>query len=218
MIFDAFAISFKIVITSLTISLIISFLAVRLLVEKDIRGKKILETLMLFPMFLPPSAVGYIILIVIGREGFIGKVIHNYFGVNIIFTWIAGVIAAVIVSMPIMYQSIKISILSVNKELREAARVMGATEFQIFYKITLPLSIKGILTGILLSFARSFGEFGATILVAGNIPGKTQTVPMAMYYAIENNNDTQAKTILVFILLISMILIFFYNIVLKKFV
>ena len=218
MIFNAFTISFKIVTISLIISLIISFLAVRFLVEKDIKGKKILETLMLFPMFLPPSAVGYIILIVVGREGFIGKFLYSNFGVSVIFTWIAGVIVAVIVSIPIMYQSIKSSMLSVNKELKEAAKVMGATEFQIFCKISIPLSIKGILTGVLLSFARSFGEFGATILVTGNIPGKTQTVPMAMYYAIENNNDIEAKSILFLILIISMILIFFYNMVLKRFV
>ncbi len=216
MIFDAFYISFKVVSISLVLTLFLSLILIYLTVEKNIKFKKFIETLILFPMFLPPSAVGLIILLVLGKNGFIGQYLNKWFDINIIFTISAAVIAAIVVSIPIMYQNIKTSVISIDKELRESAKVMGATDLQIFTKIIIPLSKKGILSGLLLSFARAFGEFGATILVAGNIPQKTQTVPTAIYYAIENNDEQSAKTILMIIVIISILSVYIHNYILKK--
>lgn len=218
MILNAFYISFKVVVVSVIISLIVTLIAINILIEKNVKGKNLIETIMIFPMFLPPSAVGYLVLIALGRRGFLGSMLYENFNISIIFTWFAAVIVGVIVSLPVMYQSIKTSILSIDEDIKNAAREMGASEFQVFRKISLPLCRKGILTGLILSIARVFGEFGATILVAGNIPGETQTVPMAMYYAIENNDVLASKTILIIIVIISIVLTCLYNKILKRIV
>lgn len=216
MMLSAFVISFKVVIVSVIISLILSVIGAYFLVERGIKGKSFIETIMIFPMFLPPSAVGYLILIVLGKRGFIGEILSNNFDLTIIFTWFAAVVAGIIVSLPVMYQSIKAPLLGINEDIKNAGREMGASNIQVFKKISLPLCKKGILTGLILSIARVFGEFGATILVAGNIPGETQTVPMAMYYAIENNDEITAKTILIIIVIISVVLTISYNRILKR--
>ena len=218
MILNAFYISFKVVVVSVIISLIVTLIAINILIEKKVKGKNLIETIMIFPMFLPPSAVGYLVLIVLGRRGFLGSMLYENFDISIIFTWFAAVVVGVIVSLPVMYQSIKTSLLSIDEDIKNAAREMGASEFQVFRKISLPLCRKGILTGLILSIARVFGEFGATILVAGNIPGETQTVPMAMYYAIENNDVLASKTILIIIVIISIVLTCLYNKILKRIV
>lgn len=216
MILSPFLISFKVVVVSVCISLIISIIGCYFLVEKGMKGKGIIESIILFPMFLPPSAIGYLILIALGKRGFIGKFLLENFDITIIFTWIAAVVSGVVVSLPVMYQSIKTPLLGVSEDIKNAAREMGAKNRQVFRMISLPLCKKGILTGLILSIARVFGEFGATILVAGNIPGKTQTVPMAIYYAIENNDEILAKTILIIIVIISVVLTMSYNKILKK--
>ena len=138
-------------------------------------------------------------------------ILEKYFNVRIIFTIQASIIASVIVTLPLMYQSIKTSIFSIEEDIISAGKLDGANDFQIFTKIILPLCKKGIYSGLLLSFARSLGEFGATILVAGNIPGKTQTLPMAMYNAIEASQSESAIIILFVILSISIFLITIYH-------
>lgn len=216
MIIDAVYTSIKVVLISLIITLGISIVAIKILTRKTTKFKKIIETFIILPMFIPPSAIGYLILIICGKNGPIGKILNENFNTSIIFTLSAAVIAAVIVTLPIMYQSIKVAVLSVDEDVKDAARAGGASEFQVFTKITLPLSRRGILTGILLSFARAFGEFGATILVAGNIPGKTQTLPMSMYYAIENNNNKEAVTILIIVFIIAVFLMSLYSYLINK--
>lgn len=216
MIIDAVYTSIKVVLISLIITLGISIVAIKILTRKTTKFKKIIETLIILPMFIPPSAIGYLILIICGKNGPIGKILNENFNTSIIFTLSAAVIAAVIVTLPIMYQSIKVAVLSVDEDVKDAARAGGASEFKVFTKITLPLSRRGILTGILLSFSRAFGEFGATILVAGNIPGKTQTLPMSMYYAIENNNNKEAVTILIIVFIIAVFLMSLYSYLINK--
>ena len=166
-------------------------------------------------MFIPPSAIGYIILISLGKNSFIGIILEKYFNIRIIFTIQACIIASVIVTLPLMYQSIKTAIYSIDEDIISAGKLDGASDFNIFIKIILPLCKKGIYSGILLSFARSIGEFGATILVAGNIPGKTQTLPMAMYNSIEANQSETTIIILFVILSISIFLIIIYHILNK---
>ena len=175
------------------------------------KNKSIMDILILLPMFIPPSAIGYIILITLGKNSFIGVILEKYFNIRIIFTIQACIIASVIVTLPLMYQSIKTSIFAIDQDIINASKLDGASDFKIFTKIILPLCKNGIYSGILLSFARSLGEFGATILVAGNIPGKTQTLPMAMYNAIEANQTKTTIIILFVILSISILLIIIYH-------
>ena len=178
---------------------------------KKNKKKSIMDILILLPMFIPPSAIGYIILITLGKNSFIGVILEKYFNIRIIFTIQACIIASVIVTLPLMYQSIKTSIFAIDQDIINASKLDGASDFKIFTKIILPLCKNGIYSGILLSFARSLGEFGATILVAGNIPGKTQTLPMAMYNAIEANQTKTTIIILFVILSISILLIIIYH-------
>ena len=211
MVVDATLISIKVVLIAVITTFILTLIAVwgiGLNKHKSIRS---LDFIFLLPLFIPPSAIGYLILIILGKNGWIGRFLNQNFNLSIIFTLSAAVIAGIMVSIPIMYQSIKSAITSVDEDIINAARVFGASEWVIWLKIILPLSINGILNGILLSFARAFGEFGATILVAGNIPGKTQTLPMAMYYAIENNNTEMATQILSIILIVAIFLMSLYK-------
>ena len=211
MVVDATLISIKVVLIAVITTFILALIAVwgiGLNKHKSIRS---LDFIFLLPLFIPPSAIGYLILIILGKNGWIGRFLNRNFNLSIIFTLSAAVIAGIMVSIPIMYQSIKSAITSVDEDIINAARVFGASEWVIWLKIILPLSINGILNGILLSFARAFGEFGATILVAGNIPRKTQTLPMAMYYAIENNNTEMATQILLIILIVAIFLMSLYK-------
>lgn len=216
MILEAFLISLKVVFVSVLLSCILGILLGYLMVEKNFKLKNIVETIIIFPMFLPPSAVGYLILLILGKKGVIGELLYNNFDMSIIFTWIGAVVVGIVVSIPIMYQSLKASLIDVNEDVKNAAREMGATDFKLYRLISLPLSKKGLYTGIVLSIARVFGEFGATILVAGNIQGKTQTIPMAMYYAIENGDSGVANSILIIIVVISVVLTFSYNKIIKR--
>ena len=203
--------SIKVSLISVLITFFISITFIYFNSYKKDKKKSIMDILILLPMFVPPSAIGYIILITLGKNSFIGVILEKYFNIRIIFTIQACIIASVIVTLPLMYQSIKTSIFAIDQDIINASKLDGASDFKIFTKIILPLCKNGIYSGILLSFARSLGEFGATILVAGNIPGKTQTLPMAMYNAIEANQTKTTIIILFVILSISILLIIIYH-------
>ena len=203
--------SIKVSLISVLITYFISITFIYFNSYKKNKKKSIMDILILLPMFVPPSAIGYIILITLGKNSFIGVILEKYFNIRIIFTIQACIIASVIVTLPLMYQSIKTSIFAIDQDIINASKLDGASDFKIFTKIILPLCKNGIYSGILLSFARSLGEFGATILVAGNIPGKTQTLPMAMYNAIEANQTKTTIIILFVILSISILLIIIYH-------
>ena len=203
--------SIKVSLISVLITFFISITFIYFNSYKKNKKKSIMDILILLPMFIPPSAIGYIILITLGKNSFIGVILEKYFNIRIIFTIQACIIASVIVTLPLMYQSIKTSTFAIDQDIINASKLDGASDFKIFTKIILPLCKNGIYSGILLSFARSLGEFGATILVAGNIPGKTQTLPMAMYNAIEANQTKTTIIILFVILSISILLIIIYH-------
>lgn len=203
--------SIKVSLISVLITFFISISFIYFNSYKKNKKKSIMDILILLPMFIPPSAIGYIILITLGKNSFIGVILEKYFNIRIIFAIQACIIASVIVTLPLMYQSIKTSIFAIDQDIINASKLDGASDFKIFTKIILPLCKNGIYSGILLSFARSLGEFGATILVAGNIPGKTQTLPMAMYNAIEANQTKTTIIILFVILSISILLIIIYH-------
>ena len=214
-IIDSTIISIKVSLIAVLITFLIAISFVYFNNYKKNRKKNIIDILILLPMFIPPSAIGYIILISLGKNSFIGIILEKYFNIRIIFTIQACIIASVIVTLPLMYQSIKTAIYSIDEDIISAGKLDGASDFDIFIKIILPLCKNGIYSGILLSFARSIGEFGATILVAGNIPGKTQTLPMAMYNSIEANQSETTIIILFVILSISIFLIIIYHILNK---
>ena len=216
MILDGIIVSLKVVTIAVLITFLIALFAAKFIDTRKNKLGKILEFLIILPMFIPPSAIGYLILLTLGRNSFLGNILEEVFDISIIFTITAAIIAAVVVTIPIMYQSIKNGIKSIDKDIVSAAKVDGAGDFEIFVKIIIPLASRGIISGILLSFARAFGEFGATILVAGNIPGKTQTLPMALYYTMETNNTDEAMKILIIILAIGTFLMSTYSYISSK--
>ncbi|MCI0433249.1 MAG: molybdate ABC transporter permease subunit [Gemmatimonadetes bacterium] len=164
----------------------------RLLARQRFFGKAFVETAVLLPLVLPPSVIGYYLLVGMGDRGAV-----SWLGIDLLFTWPAAAIASAVVGLPLMVQASKAAIASVNPSLEDAARVMGAGEAEVFFRITLPLARRGILAGLVLAAARAFGEFGATLMVAGSIPGRTQTVPLAIYDAVQAGRTTDANALLI---------------------
>ncbi|CAH7464257.1 molybdate ABC transporter membrane subunit [Vibrio chagasii] len=156
-----------------------------LLAKKRFVGKSILESIVHLPLVLPPVVIGYLLLVMMGRQGIIGSWLNEVFGIVFSFSWKGAALACVVVALPLMVRSIRLSLETVDSKLEEAAATLGASPVRVFFTITLPLMIPGIITGTMLSFARSLGEFGATISFVSNIPGETQTIPLAMYTFIE---------------------------------
>ncbi|KGX85124.1 molybdate ABC transporter permease subunit [Pontibacillus litoralis] len=156
------------------------------------KGKMIIETIVMLPIVLPPSVIGFMLIVLFGTNSSIGQLITFVFGQSILFTWWAAVIAAGVVAFPLMYNSAKLGFQQVDQQVEEAARVDGATEKRVFLYVTLPLAKHALFTGGILSLARAFGEFGATLMFAGNIPGKTQTIPTAIYVAMDSGDMSLA--------------------------
>lgn len=177
--------------------------------RRSFRGKLLLETVFMLPLVLPPTVVGFLLLIILGRRSFIGHFIEWLFAAPIIFSWWAAVVASVVVSFPLVYQTMKVGFSSIDRDLEDAGRSIGANEWQVFRYITLPLTFRSILAAFILGFARGLGEFGATLMIAGNIPGRTQTVPTAIYVAVDSGNAAMAWAWTGSIILISFILLLF---------
>ncbi|KAB0300643.1 molybdate ABC transporter permease subunit [Vibrio fortis] len=156
-----------------------------LLAKKQFIGKGLVESLVHLPLVLPPVVIGYLLLVMMGRQGLIGSWLNDVFGVVFSFSWKGASLACIVVALPLMVRSIRLSLETVDSKLEEAAATLGASPTKVFFTITLPLMVPGIITGTMLSFARSLGEFGATISFVSNIPGETQTIPLAMYTFIE---------------------------------
>ncbi|MBC7445283.1 MAG: molybdate ABC transporter permease subunit [Polaromonas sp.] len=158
-------------------------------------GRDLLDTLLTLPMVMPPTVLGYYLLVLLGRRSWLGGWLHDSFGINLIFTWQAAVIAASIVAFPLVFKPARAAFEAVDGQLEQAARVLGTGEAGIFFRVTLPLAWRGILAGILLAFARALGEFGATLMVAGSIAGQTQTLSIAVYEAVQAGQDDVANTL-----------------------
>lgn len=156
-------------------------------------GRNVLDTLLTLPMVLPPTVLGYYLLILLGRRSPLGAWLLDVFGLNLIFTWQGAVIAAATVAFPLVFKPARAAFESVDGQLEQAASVLGVNNVAIFFRVTLPLAWRGILAGVLLAFARALGEFGATLMVAGSIPGKTQTLSVAVYEAVQAGQDDLAN-------------------------
>lgn len=156
-----------------------------ILAKKQFFGKQLLDSVIHLPLILPPVVIGYLLLVVMGRQGVIGAFLADTFGISFSFSWRGAALASAVVALPLMVRAIRLSLENVDIKLEQAARTLGASSMRVFFTITLPLTLPGIVTGTMLSFARSLGEFGATITFVSNIPGETQTLPLAMYSFIE---------------------------------
>jgi molybdate transport system permease protein len=159
-------------------------------------GKPLIETLVALPLVMPPVATGLILLRLLGRRGVIGGFLHNQLNFDIVFTWRGVVVAMAVMSWPLLVRTSRVAFEGVNPRLEQIGRTLGATETRVFFTITLPLAARGIMGGILLAFARALGEFGATILVAGNIPGRTSTLSLAIYQLVQLGHDEDALRLL----------------------
>ena len=179
------------------------------------RYESLIDTMLTLPLVLPPTVVGFFILITIGKNGPVGMILKTI-DINLIFTWTATVISAVIVSFPIMYRSLKSSFEQIDNNMIFAAKTLGLSEKEIFMKVMLPISYPGIIGAVILSFARAIGEFGATLMIAGNIPGKTQTMPIAIFFAVESGDMNKAMIWVMIIIGISSIVITISNFISKS--
>jgi molybdate transport system permease protein len=211
MIWPALRLSFMVVsLATLVISVAGTALGF-LFAKRTFRGKDLLDAVLTMPMVLPPTVTGYYLILLLGRRGWLGKPLYLLTGWSVTFTWIAAVIATTVVALPLMVKSARAAIESVNPDYEIASRLMGKSELETFFRITLPLASRGILAGIVLSFARAFGEFGATLMLAGNIPGKTQTMPLAIYEAVVAGEDAEAKWMALILTGISISVVYITN-------
>lgn len=204
-------------ITALLASAINFFLGIALayIVMNMKRGRALVDGLLTLSMVLPPTVVGFFLLIMLGKNSIFGKILAN-FGLNIIFTPLAAVISATVVSLPIMYRTSLGAFEQVDEDILLAARTLGISKTRIFWRLLVPLSIPGLLSGLILTFARALGEFGATIMIAGNIPGKTQTMSTAIYSAVQAGNRALAFKWSITIVLISFASMITVNYLSKK--
>ncbi len=170
---------------NLPIALAVSWLVAK----RRVRGAFLLDVLISLPLAIPPVAVGFFLLLMLGREGPIGAVLHDVFGFDFVFTWLAAALASAVVSFPLMARSIMVAMGAVDERLEMSARSLGAGPLRVVLTVTIPLAYRGILAGVLLGFVRAISEFGATIVVAGNIPGRTQTLPLAIFTRVQIGDD-----------------------------
>ena len=175
------ALSLKVSLWAVACSLPVGIACAWVLARCRFPGKILLDGLVHLPLVTPPVVVGYLLLIVLGRNGWLGRLFHDWFGVTFTFTWRGAAVAAAVMAFPLMVRAIRLGIESVDRRLEEAARTLGATPARSLFTVTLPLAAPGLLTGALLAFARCLGEFGATITFVSNVPGQTRTLPLAIY-------------------------------------
>lgn len=164
-------------------------------------GRNLLDTLLTLPMVLPPTVLGYYLLVLLGQHGLLGSWLAS-FGIRLIFSWQGAVLAATVVAFPLVFKPARAAFEAVDGHLEQAARVLGCSQLAVFWRVTLPLAWRGILAGVLLAFARALGEFGATLMVAGSIPGKTQTLSIAVYEAVQAGQDDAANLLVAVISLV----------------
>ncbi|HCN61755.1 MULTISPECIES: molybdate ABC transporter permease subunit [Mammaliicoccus] len=185
-------ISIKVTLISTIIVCILGIILAKLMFNYKGKLKPIIESVIMLPIVLPPTVMGFVLLIVFSKNKIFGQFLDDVFQINVIFTWVGAVIAAVIVSLPLMYQHVINGFQSINPKMLNSARTMGASEGKIFRTIILPLSKRSIFSGIVMSFARGLGEFGATLMVAGYIPGLTNTLPLEIYFLVQAGEEHKA--------------------------
>lgn len=191
--------SLRVAAISTTLALVIGLALAWLLANRQFRGKEILDAAVTLPLVLPPTVLGYYLLVVLGRNSPVGKIYEWLFGEPLVFSWQAAVVAALFHSTPLLVKSARAAFESVDRSFERAARTLGASELRLFWRVTLPLARRSILAAAALAFARSLGDFGVTLMIAGNIPGRTQTVALAIFDAVEGGNGKAARVLVLII-------------------
>ncbi|MDN3436848.1 molybdate ABC transporter permease subunit [Planococcus sp. APC 3900] len=184
--------SLRVAVISTLFVFLASLALARLMSRREFFGKSLVEALILLPLVLPPTVIGFGLIVLFGANGPLGILLEQWFEFRVVFTWIGAAIASFVVSLPLMYQSVMAAFDKVDPRWENVARTMGVSEWRIFRTITFPLAWSGILAGLILAFARGIGEFGATLMIAGYIPGVTETVPLAIYFAYEAGDMEKA--------------------------
>jgi molybdate transport system permease protein len=182
-----------------------------LLANREFRGKDVLDAAVTLPLVLPPTVLGYYLLVSIGRATFLGRIWESVTGSPLVFTWKAAVVAALLHALPLLVKSTRAALESVDRNYERAARNLGASEWKLFWRVTLPLARRSILAATALAFARSLGDFGVTLMVAGNIPGRTQTVAVAIYDAVESGNGAVARVLVLVISAVALLILTLAN-------
>ncbi|MBI5893399.1 MAG: molybdate ABC transporter permease subunit [Deltaproteobacteria bacterium] len=201
----------KVSITATFFTVFIGLGIAWLMARNDFFGKSILDAIIMQPLVIPPTVLGYYLLVLLGRGSFFGRFLEDGFGITLVFTWKAAVIAAFVSSLPLFVKPARAAIEGVDKNLENAARLLGKTEFEVLKTITIPLAWRGIAAGSVMAFARATGEFGATLMVAGNIPQVTQTMPIAIYDAVQMGNTSMANILVAIVTIFSISVIYFVN-------
>jgi molybdate transport system permease protein len=192
-------------------SLVLGLGLAYLLANREFRGKEVVDAAATLPLVLPPTVLGYYLLVVLGRESVLGRLYEAAVGQPLVFTWQAAVVAATVHAFPLLVKTARAALESVDRTYEKAARTLGASEWRVFWRVTLPLARRSIFAAGVLAFARSLGDFGATLMVAGNIPGKTQTAAVAIYDAVESGNTLLARTLVLIVSMIAMTIVYGAN-------
>jgi molybdate transport system permease protein len=190
--FDALALSVRVAVLATALDALIGIPLAYLLARRSFRGKTVLDLLVTLPLVLPPTVTGFYLIVLLGRRGWLGGPLYAMTGWTIAFTWGAAVIAATVMALPLLVRTARAAIESVDRDLERAAHTLGRSEWRTALEVTLPLARNGIVAGLVLAFARALGEFGATLMLAGNIPGRTTTVPLAIYTAVQTGESAEA--------------------------
>lgn len=193
-IFGCILLTLKVAAIATFVSALIGIGLAWFMVRSKVPGKRWIDAVCALPLVLPPTVIGYLLILLIGSNGIIGKWLATV-GIELIFDWKGAVVAATVVVFPLTYRASKAALESVDHSLENAARTLGASEWEVFYKVSMPLAWRSIAAGVSLAFARGMGEFGATLMIAGNLPGKTQTLSLAIYAAFNGSQDALAMTL-----------------------
>jgi molybdate transport system permease protein len=211
MIWSAFKLSLLVVSCATVVAGASGLAFAYLLAKREFRGKELFDAVLTMPLVLPPTVTGYYLIVLLGRRGFLGSMIYDYTGWTVTFTPWAAVVAAAVMALPLMIKTSRAALESVNPVYETASYTLGKGEAETFFRITLPLARRGVLAGLVLSFARALGEFGATLMLAGNIPGRTQTMPLAIYEAVAAGDERQAQILALILTAVSITAVYLTN-------
>jgi molybdate transport system permease protein len=203
--------SLRVAFVSTAIAFVLGLWLAYILANREFRGKEVLDAAVTLPLVLPPTVLGYYLLVLLAGNSPLGKLWENIFGSPLVFTWKAAVVAALLHALPLLVKSARAALESVDRSLERAARNLGASEWRLFWRVTLPVARRSILAAVALAFARSLGDFGVTLMVAGNIPGRTQTVAVAIYDAVESGNTALARTLVLVISAVALLILTLAN-------
>ena len=203
--------SLRVAVISTAVALVVGLWLAWTLANRQFRGKEVLDAAVTLPLVLPPTVLGYYLLVVLGRNSPLGQLYEWLFGAPLVFTWQAAVVAALFHSTPLLVKSARAAFESVDRSYERAARNLGASELRLFWRVTLPLARRSILAAAALAFARSLGDFGVTLMIAGNIPGRTQTVAIAIYDAVEAGNGMVARVLVLILSAVALLVLSLAN-------